>query len=283
MKANSFTRILCPVTFSENSRQTVEGAAILARMHDAELRLLHVVSGNGPADADTESLIASLFTLSRRLQGRVRVSAAVSFGKASREIDLHARLTAADVIVLGAPLTSSPAEALHSVPALVAADAPCPVLLVRPASGGALAEGGLGFAEILCCVDSLPSAMHNAQYAFMLADRTCGRVTHVSVASEESDAADPESQVDIRVLLTGSPGLEIVALAGRMQSDLIVIDARTRGEPPGTIGCAAARVVAHAPCHVLLVPPLPFNSEPASFTLKDHKFRTRPASEAQTG
>ncbi len=255
MKASSFTRILCPVTFSENSRQTVEGAAILARMHDAELRLLHVVRGDGLADGDTESLIASLFTLSRRLQGRVRVSAAVSFGEPPQEIGQHARLTGADVIVLGTALTSTPVEALHSVPALVAADAPCPVLLVRPAAGGSLADGGLGFSEILCCVDSLPSAMRNAQYAFMLADRTCGRVTHVSVSPEEEDAADLESQVDIRVLLTGSPGPEIVALAGRMQSDLIVIDVRTRGEPPDTIGSATARVVAHAPCHVLIVPP----------------------------
>src|SRR5918999_860273 len=99
MKAVEFRRILCPITFADGSRRTVEGASILAAAYDAELRLFHVVS-NERSCRDAESLISSLFALTRTLPARARVSAALAYGDPSSEIVQHARLMRADLIVL---------------------------------------------------------------------------------------------------------------------------------------------------------------------------------------
>jgi nucleotide-binding universal stress UspA family protein len=272
-----FRRILCPVTFSETSRQTVEGAAILAAMYDAELRLFHVVSPNGGGDRDAEILMGSLFVMSRRLEGRIRVSAAIAYGDPSSEISQHAGLMASDLIVMGVAHRSTPAELLATVPAaVVATHATCPVLLVRPDFARSLEERRQGFADILCCVDFLTSSVDTAHYAFAAVDDAQARVTLLNVLScEEKDAAELDaartSDVEermrvirctahsthsgVEVALTGLPGPEIVALAKRIQCDLIVIGARNHIAADPRLGSTTAYVMSHALCPVLIVPP----------------------------
>src|SRR5688572_6425176 len=236
MKVSAFTRILCPVNFSDSSWRTVSDAAMLATLYDAELRLFHVRSAGHDADQDAESLIASLFALSRKVPERLRVSAAVAYGDPCNEIRQHARLMGCDLIVLGSDLRSTPTEFLKTVPATIVTHAPCPVLVVRPALDQSVADGSHGFAEILCCGDFLPGSAERVNYALALGDRAHGRVTLLEVLSEGNDSTEMEQQeheaavVDepmhvVHVALTGSPGPEIVGLAKRIQSDLIVIGA----------------------------------------------------------
>jgi nucleotide-binding universal stress UspA family protein len=267
MKAYAFTRILCPVNFSDSSSRTVSDAAMLATLYDAELRLFHVGSVVTDAGEEAESIIASLLALTRKLPERLRVSAAVAYGDdPCHEIVQHARLMSSDLIVLGSDLRSTPPEFLQTVPALIMTDAPCPVLIVRSALAQSLTVGSHGFAEILCCGDFLPGSTERVDYALALGDRVHGRVTLLEVLSDGDDPAELEQQehepaniVDermhvVHVALTGSPGPEIVALAKRIQSDLIVVGAQRYMSAAARLGSTTAFVMAHAPCPVLIVP-----------------------------
>ncbi len=267
MKAPAFTRILCPVNFSDSSPRTIADAAMLAGLYDAELRLFHVAPAVNSAGQDAESLMASLLALSRKLPQRLRISAAVAYGDdPSNEIRQHARLMGSELIVLGADLRSTPAAFLTTVPATIATHAPCPVLIVRPALAQPLTDGSRGFAEILCCDDVLPGSTERVDYALALADRVHGRVTLLEVLSDEDDPAEPLRQEHqpahignermhvVHVALTGSPGPEIVRLAKRIQSDLIVIGAQRPMSAAATLGSTTAFVMAHAPCPVLIIP-----------------------------
>ena len=177
------------------------------------------------------------------------------------------------MIVLGADLRSTPAEFLKTVPATITTHAPCPVLIVRPALDRSLADRSHGFAEILCCGDFLPGSAERVDYALALGDPAHGRVTLLEVLSEGDDPTELEQQehetanvVDermhvVHVALTGSPGPEIVGLAKRIQSDLIVIGAQRHVSAAPRLGSTTAYVMAHAPCPVLMVPSFPKASQ----------------------
>ena len=263
MQAVPFSRILCPVTFSQHSQQTVEGAAVLAAMHNAELRLFHVLSDPKGTDQDAESLVASLFALSRRLPERLRVSAAIAYGDPSSEIRQHARLMRADLIVLGAERRSAPADFAHTVPGKVLTGPPCHVLIVRPRLAPALADADRGFAEILWCADFLASSFESARYVQAMTHSGHARVTILNIVSQDNDEAaladENASYVvggmhAVHVVLTGSPGPEIVALAQRIQSDLIVMGAHEDVSQERQRGSTLTYVISCAPCPVLIVP-----------------------------
>ena len=154
MKAIEFHRILCPINFADGSRRTVEGASILAAMYGAELRLFHVVGASRGGDdeaRDAESLISSLFALTRTLPERTRVSAALAHGDPASEIIQHARLMRADLIVLGSEGRSAPADVRRTIVAEIATYARCPVLHARPHLLPSLSDKAPGFTEIVCC------------------------------------------------------------------------------------------------------------------------------------
>ena len=232
-------------------------------MHGAELRLFHVVR-NGSHGRDAEGLIAYLFALTRNLPERGRVSAALAYGDPSSEIIQHARLTRADLIVLGTERRSAPDEVRRTIVADVATRAPCPVLHVRPHLLPSSSSTIRGFTEILCCVDPPPNAMNRDDHAYALAHRSDARVTLLNILLTDDDArqavheaakdADGSRHV-IRVSLTGSPGPEIVELAKRIGSDLIVMGAAAETSPTLKLGSTTAYVLVHAPCPVLIVPP----------------------------
>src|SRR5688572_8717416 len=187
MKAIAFRRILCPINFADGSRRTVEGASVLAAMYDAELRLFHVVS-NGSSSRDAESVIASLFALTRTLPARTRVSAALAHGDPSSEIVQHARMMRADLIVLCSERRSAPAEIRGgTIVADVATHAGCPVLHVRPQLLPSLSDEDPGFTEIVCCVDSTSGATTGDDYAHALARRGHSRVTLLNVVDADED------------------------------------------------------------------------------------------------
>jgi nucleotide-binding universal stress UspA family protein len=265
MKAIEFRRILCPINFGDASRRTVEGASILAAMYDAELRLFHVVSSD-TSRCDAESLIASLFALTRTLPARTRVSAALAHGDPSSEIVQHARLMQADLVVLGSEGRSSPAEVRKAIVADIATRVGCPVLHVRPHFLPSLSNKAPGFAEIVCCVDATFDARRRDDYARALALRGSSRVTLLNVADVEEDRSEsaPDAATDmnadrsvVHVSLTGEPGPEIVALARRIQADLIVVGTQDEASLAQGLTATTAHVVAHAPCPVLIVPRAP--------------------------
>ena len=88
----------------------------------------------------------------------------------------------------------------------------------------------------------------------MLARREHSRVTRVTVLGTDEDTTESTENVNtdvenahvVNVSLTGCAGLETVALAEQIQSDLIVM---------GAAGSTTAHVMVHARCPVLIVPP----------------------------
>jgi nucleotide-binding universal stress UspA family protein len=262
MQATRIRRILCPINFGDGSQRTVEGAAMLAEMYDAELRLLHVVP-SGDSDRDAETLLAALFALTRTLPGRTRVSAALAHGEPSSEILQHARLMTADVIVIGATHRSLPAMVRGTIAADVAAHAPCPVLYVRPHLLPSLSDTARGFSEIVCCADSVSGSPERGDYARALARHSHARVTFLNVLPTDDDTREltPEAAEDtdrnrdvVHVSLTGSPESEIVDLAKRIGADLIVMGTPDEGSPHRRLGSITAHVMVHAPCAVLIIP-----------------------------
>lgn len=265
MAAIEFRRILCPINFADGSRRTVEGASVLAAMYDAELRLFHVVS-NGSSSRDAESVIASLFDLSRTLPARTRVSAALAHGDPSSEIVQHAHLMRADLIVLGSDRRPSAAEVRGTIVSHVATHTRCPVLHVRPHLLPSLPDTAPGFTEILCCVNPASGARTPDDYAHALAVRESSRVTLLNVVDAEDHASEsaPEAAKDVNgrrnvvhVSLTGQPGPEIVALAQQIRADLIVVSANDSASPEEGLGSTTAHVMLHAPCPVLIAPRSP--------------------------
>jgi nucleotide-binding universal stress UspA family protein len=259
MRAIELRRILCPIDFGDGSRQIVEGTSVLAATYDSELRLFHVAI-NSSHEGDAEHLLASLLALTRRLPGRTRVSAAVAYGDPASEIVQHARLTAADLIVLGADGRS--AQVATALVADVAAHAPCPVLHVRPHFLPSLFDEPVRFAEIVCCVDTGCDSKTGDGYAHLLAGRDHSRVTRVTVSGandDRSDATEIASSAEankrvVHVSLMGSPGPEIVSLADRLRSDLIVMGPVDGIADVPKLGSTTAYVIAHARCPVLIVP-----------------------------
>jgi universal stress protein A len=261
MEAIKLRRILCPINFSGASQRIIEGASILAAMYGAELRLFHVVCDN-IHERDAESLLASMFALTRSLPERTRVSAALAYGNPASEIAQHARLTSADLIVLGTDRRSAPEHVGTTIVADVAAHAPCPVLHVRPHLLPSLSTRVPGFAEILCCADSRRGSNDGDAYAHALARYANARVTRVHVVGDGDDEAesvdadngDAEKRV-VHISVTGSPGPEIVALAEGIHSDLIVMGVVDGISSAPRLGSTTAHVMVHARCPVLLVPP----------------------------
>jgi nucleotide-binding universal stress UspA family protein len=269
MDAMTIRRILCPIDFGGGSQRTVEGAAVLAAMYGAELRLFHVVC-DGSGARDPERLIASLFALTRTLPGRTRVSAALAHGDPSSEIIQHARLMAADIIVLGTDREGTSSEGRDSIVADVCAHAPCPVLHVRPHLLPSLFDTARGFSEIVCCVDpvSVARSPSHGDYAHALARHGCARVTALHVLATDDDAIevthdaadDTDRKRDVvHVSLTGAPESEILTLAQRIDADLIVMGAHDEASPEQKLGSTTAHVMGHAPCAVLVIPPAAFH------------------------
>ena len=275
MKPAQFSRILCPVSFSDTSRRTVDVAVTLAAAHNAELRLFHAVSRDAGGE-DAEALITSLFSLARHAQ-RMRISAAVGCGDPASEIRHHARLMRADLIVMGIDLRSARRPSPDTPALAVAAQASCPVLVVRPTPARFVKERWNGFTDILSCIDFLPASLQSADCALALAERNGARVTLLNVLADDEDESPErgdEAAMDIRrrldairstarlshgveAVLTGRPGPEIVGFANRVGSDLIVISAHSGVQSGQKLGATTGYVIMHAQCPVLIVPTAP--------------------------
>jgi nucleotide-binding universal stress UspA family protein len=286
----SFHKILCPVDFSEGSRQALRIAVRLATQHDAELVLLHTwyvppVAFAGdyayPAavlqqmvdDAQRE-LDASLDTA--RALGAKQARALFATGSPGLQI-CEAAKAGIDLIVIGSHGRSGVARfLLGSVATQVVRHAPCSVLTVRP-------DGELRpFTHALVPVDFSDSARRAAQVACEnVAAGGDVMLLHVQelpiVYAEDPMLADLYHDVErssTRVLdrwvdeiaasaklpvkgrtRTGRPAAEVVKVLDDDRSfDLVVMGSHGRtGIARLLLGSVAEKVLHHARCAVLIV------------------------------
>jgi nucleotide-binding universal stress UspA family protein len=139
---HALTNVVYAVNFSPSSNAVIERALSLAAGRERRLTLLHVVPGHGGgSDFHTMGMHDSgyyhhLATLAlQRLQGLIPASAEapvlarVTVGNVASEIVRVARVSEADVVVMG---TQARSRLGYRVPIIrqVLQDAPCPVLAV---------------------------------------------------------------------------------------------------------------------------------------------------------
>ncbi len=145
----SWTKICCPIDFSETSRAALEEAAELARRFEAGLTLLHVFE---PPVASADLMVGppEMFEqtakdLERKLElwkteaerrGAKAVRALVVTGAAATETVRFARDGGYDLVVMGTHGRRGLRHlVLGSVAERVVREAPCAVLVVRPQPG----------------------------------------------------------------------------------------------------------------------------------------------------
>jgi universal stress protein E len=172
-------RILAATDLSEASRVAIRRAAQLARQHDAQLVILHVVRPTSvlpewlakaqPRLANEEELIADLrgrltsMAVEAGLGQDDDLSLEVRFGKPAHEIAHYASSIGADLLVLGAHGESGMVESLVGTTAHKATRmSDVPVLVVKNTSDAA-------YSRVLASTDFTESATHAARLARRLA------------------------------------------------------------------------------------------------------------------
>jgi nucleotide-binding universal stress UspA family protein len=185
-----FKHILCPVDFSEASRNAVQHATALAEAQRASLTALHVapplfaspdlppLDGDTPDEeiqrfgAETAALFADAMTRG------IHVDVLVERGQPARQILTRAAALPADVIVMGTHGAGGFEHlVLGSVAERVLRHAPCPVITVPPRAHVA----GAPFRKMLCAVDFSEWSLAALDEACALAAESGGSVTAVHV------------------------------------------------------------------------------------------------------
>jgi nucleotide-binding universal stress UspA family protein len=188
-----FSRILCPVDFSEPSRAALESALMLARWYQSTVFVPHVVQiALPPAPfSPTPPVVltpAQQEEAARQVAefvatcgpGAVPVETSVHVGSAVAEILRQAAELPADVIVLGTHGRSGFEHLLMgSVTERVLRKAACPVLTIRPDASRRPETPPAPFASILCAVDFSPASMNALEHALSLAQESGKRLTLV--------------------------------------------------------------------------------------------------------
>jgi nucleotide-binding universal stress UspA family protein len=186
-----FTRILCPIDFSESSLRALDHAAAVANWYEAQLTVLHVVPTFEPVQVrgDLAEPVHVVNPVSReqvldelrRVVEGVTVSRAPALvaaaGNTTTIVTDHALSIGADLIVMGTHGRRGFRRLLlGSVTETVLHEAPCPVLTVPPRVGAAGSEP-IVFSHVLCPVDFSPSSLQALGFGLDLARQANGRVT----------------------------------------------------------------------------------------------------------
>jgi nucleotide-binding universal stress UspA family protein len=281
-------RILCPTDFSETSAHAVEQAAAIAGYYKASILALHVYQ---PIDAwvNAESVDGLLEQTAAVFEGvtkaGVKLDVAVDVGSPVHHILNRAANLPADLIVMGTHGASGFEHlVLGSITEKVLRKAPCPVLTVPPRLRS---QSRLPFQRLLCATDFSDTSASAVRFALSLARESgaCLTLLHVlewpwheppqprieelppeqgfALAMFRRDAEtrarqqlellvpQPRSRVRIDVV-SGTPYEQVLAIADRDKSDLIVLGVGRRSALNLTLlGSTANHVVRAAACPVL--------------------------------
>ena len=269
-------RIVIGVDFSPASADAARFAAQLFR-RDAELILVHAVSGSERADAD-----GRLQHLRDSMQAE-SINVEIREGDPARALYDVSRDRNADLIVVGARgERAGLGRALGTTAQHVVRESAIPVLVVaRP--------GEQSISQILVPVDDDAAAQASLRSAAALSKRFDARVTilHVTttgiarqMASQEGipsddsrrsaasgDVSDNSRWIELarasgiareRMSIeesSGVPAAEITSAAERSSADIIVMGRRSaRNLRRAVLGSVTATMLGNPPCNVLVVP-----------------------------
>jgi nucleotide-binding universal stress UspA family protein len=201
-----FTRLLCPIDFSDASRHAVEHATVLARCYEATVIGLHV---HNPAYAPVGTIglpnkggtVFAAPAASRRLHQEldsalasataagIPLETAIEEGAPASQILSGVTRHRADLVVMGTHGTSGLERLLlGSVTEKVIRKASCPVLTVPPR---AHATSHLPFRRILCPLDFSASSKRALQFALAMARDARAELHLVHVVEWPPDSPPP--------------------------------------------------------------------------------------------
>ena len=300
----SFRNILFPTDFTPHARSALKYAAAFARHGGGRVVLLSVQTGKLPANLMTMSerlLEGDAMQASNQIRSQVKelltdplfagleVEPVIVEGEPAREIADAVRDYGIDLVTVVTHGRRGLARALWgSTAEEIIAEAPCPVLTLRPPQHDFVEHLGkqteIRLKRILLATHLRPSAVAATNLARELAAATNAELQAIYVIGdyfEQISEMFPEgghsalsrmrAEVKERMqafagegdgralthIAEGRPYAEIVRLAEKLDVDLIVIGTSVHASLFGgapALGSEIERVVRNAPCPVLCVP-----------------------------
>jgi nucleotide-binding universal stress UspA family protein len=283
-------KVLCPIDFSDRSRDAAQYAQALAARFDAELELLYVVEPNSAAWGNLEFGALQLAEIleSRRAAAEKdmaaflaalpgKISRTIATGDPGLQIVERARETAAGLIVMPTHGYGKFRRfILGSVTAKVLHDAECPVI-----TGVHVAEPPrreFRMSRILCAVDLKPESERVLDWAGKLAKEFGAALTamYVQPALEMylGEAYDPRWQSDlteygkkqiariqeatgvkaeVAVESSNDIGGTVAKKAEELGADLVAIGRGERDRFLGGLRTQSYSIIRQSPCPVLSV------------------------------
>jgi len=217
-----YTRILCPIDFSEPSRRALRYASATARWYGAKLIVLHVFPEVPAVDIIPSLVVAGSAPNARRARDRERtaemlerfVHDVVPHGvdvewrmedeaDAALEIARDAAEYQSELIVMGTHgRTGYERLLLGSTAETVVRGAPCPVVVVPSHADGAIPPGDPEFDSVLCAVDFSECSLEALAAAMLLAEDADALLTLLNVVDvpPELHARASLGEIDINAV-----------------------------------------------------------------------------------
>ena len=242
--------ILCPVDFSEFSRQAFNQAVAIARRQGADVTVLHVLpepsavpalpygpEGPGPFGFETVTRARALAELKRFLATEVEVPVHYETAESAnvyKEILQQTSRRAADLVVMGTHGRSGfDYLVLGSVAEKTLRTSPVPVLVVPPFTSGVLPVDRVPVRSVLCAVDFSQDSIRAVGYAASIARQAVGRLTLLHVVEPMPLGYDPK----------GGTGFDVEGYErGLAESGLSQL--QTFASDAAELGCEVEAVVA---------------------------------------
>ena len=287
-------RILCPVDFSAQSDHALVFAMKMAARYEAPLHVLHVMpptaSASGLGAAGRELTARNLKTMIERWRepGVETAGELLESGNIPEKIMQRAEALDADLIVTGSHgRTGIERLALGSVVDPLLRRCRQPVLVIPALLDPPRLDNPVWIARILCAVDFSTASLTAFARALSIAEETDANLTVLNVIEPLPELVKGSPLLDwsddhttraatiarltrLRALvprnandyctvrtavLEGRAWQQILALAEREQSDLIVLGVHGRNALEAALfGSNSRNVITHAHCPVLVVP-----------------------------
>jgi nucleotide-binding universal stress UspA family protein len=235
----------------------IRWAAAEAAALRTQLRLIHVLQPGRPA-SEAGDVVNKALALARELQPAVAVDPRIENG-ASSTILVKASGDAALVVIGSRGLGLMVGALVGSTGLDLAANAWCPVVIVRPdlgtGAGTRVVIGYDGSSASQTALDfGLDYARRHDLAVRVVAAQPAGTELHRITEAELRDAVHARGGHDAELVqITGHPAEHILRLAA--DASLIVIGARGRGGFTGMlIGSVSQTVLHHADCPVAIIP-----------------------------
>jgi nucleotide-binding universal stress UspA family protein len=213
MKPVTIERILCPIDFSEFSRDAIDHAVALATWYRAALTVMHVIeivpvvtSGLAPDVPgfaplpDREAVVRNVREFASGAIGTadVPLDVVVTYGKPAAAIQVQAEQMRADLVVVGTHGRSGFQRfLLGSVTEKLLRTIAVPLLIVPPP---VKKPTTVTYEAILCPVDFSDASMRALDYALSLAQESGARIIVLHVLEGVLDELDPQQIRNVSVL-----------------------------------------------------------------------------------